>query len=341
MKTLLISRQTIRENLQEIRKNVENSIYVDLSGDAFGMGLTETAKILREDGIRDFAVSDSREAAKLRNSGFTDEKILILRSVVDREELEKLMDLKVIFSVGSPEAGVVLNGIADKRGTVAEVLIKVDTGMGSGFNAAEMDKIFSVYRYMANLAVVGVTTDIGESGGSKKKLKARYDLFEQVLDKISSAGFETGETMLIDPFARTVEAFDTPDTVVIGAAIAGGDGLKNACVISAAIEEVKWMPKGSRVGGKNISGPRKIAVIPVGTFHGLGAGDSGRGRGIRRFLPGADPVVRISGTRARIVGKPSLFSTAVDITNVSCGVGDIVSVETDALSAKGLDRSYS
>ena len=37
----------------------------------------------------------------------------MLRSTVDRAELEQLMDLNVVCSIGSAEAGMALNALAD------------------------------------------------------------------------------------------------------------------------------------------------------------------------------------------------------------------------------------
>ena len=70
----------------------------------------------------------------------------MLRSTTDREELEKLIDLNVVCTVGSAETGMALNGVAEARSTVAEAHIQVDTGMGfGGFLTGEPDKILSVY----------------------------------------------------------------------------------------------------------------------------------------------------------------------------------------------------
>jgi len=338
MKSLTINRQTIRNNLQDLRKKVDGSICADLSGDAFGMGLVETARLLREDGVRTFAVSEAKEAARLRAAGFTEERIIMLSSFTDKAELEALMDLNVVFSVSTSEAGVVLNGLADARSTVVEVQIRLDTGIGRGFQMGDLDKVFSVYRYMSNLAVTGISMDFGEEEKSVKSIHDKYDVFEQIIDSISAAGFETGETMLIDSFGWAAGKIETPDTFVFGAALAGCGELAKVAEITASIEEISWMPKGSRIGGKALSKPKKVAVIAVGSQHGLYV-EKRRGL-IGKLLPAKPAYVKIGGAKAKIIGKPSLFSAAVDVTKLSCGVSDTAQIEVDTLAARGLDRSY-
>ena len=59
-----------------------------------------------------------------------------------------------------------------------------------------------------------------------------------------------------------------------------------------------------------------------------------------KLLPKAAATVKIGGAKAKIIGKPSLFTAAVDVTRLSCGVSDSAQIEVDTLAAKGLDRSY-
>ena len=91
MKALVLEREAIRRNAAVIKEKAgAAAIYAVLTGDAHGAGLLEMAKLLREEGIGRFAVSEPSDAAALRKAGFVDEEILMLRSTTDREELEQL-----------------------------------------------------------------------------------------------------------------------------------------------------------------------------------------------------------------------------------------------------------
>ena len=192
MKNLIIDKQAIRNNLGIIKSRARGiEIIGDLSADAFGLGLVETARILREEGVMTFAVSDPRDAERLRNAGFTEERLMMLRSTADSQEINDLMELGVVCTVGSYEAAVAINGIAEARSTVAEVQIKSDTGLGRyGFLPAETDKIASIYKYMTNLAVVGVFSTYSQSYKSEKITRQEFDLFQETLDKLTEMGLE-------------------------------------------------------------------------------------------------------------------------------------------------------
>ena len=162
MKTLVIEREALRHNIGVIKERAGQAvIYAVLTGDGQGAGLVELARVLREEGIGRFAVSEAAEAAALRKAGFVEEEILMLRPTTDREELEQLLDLNVVCTIGSVDTGLALNAVAEGRSTVAEAHIQIDTGMGfGGFLADEPEKILSVYRNLPNVAVSGLCTQL-------------------------------------------------------------------------------------------------------------------------------------------------------------------------------------
>ena len=104
MKTLVIEREAVKNNIGVIKERAgEAVIYAVLTGDGQGAGLVELARLLREEGIGRCAVSEPAEAAALRRAGFVEEEILMLRPTVDRAELEQLIDLNVVCTVGSAD----------------------------------------------------------------------------------------------------------------------------------------------------------------------------------------------------------------------------------------------
>ena len=63
MKNLVIEKTAVKTNLAAVKARARGAqIWADLTGDAFGLGLITTAKLLREEGVRTFAVSDPRDA---------------------------------------------------------------------------------------------------------------------------------------------------------------------------------------------------------------------------------------------------------------------------------------
>ena len=92
MRKLVMEKAAIKHNLSVIKGKADGAvIYGVLSGDGGGAGIVPLARILRDEGIGRFAVSEVAEVAALRKAGFVDEEILMLRSTTDRSELEELL----------------------------------------------------------------------------------------------------------------------------------------------------------------------------------------------------------------------------------------------------------
>ncbi len=353
MKYLVIDRRVVRNNLKAVKERADGSaIYVDLSANAGGMGLLEIAKLLRDDGIHSYIVSDPKDAAYLRNNGFTEEKLMKLRSTADPDELAELIDLKVICTVGSYDAAVAVNGTAEAKKTVAEVQIVIDTGLGRyGFQPAETDKIAAIYKYMSNLVVVGTFTSYAASWRNRKLTEQQFHTFNEVLDKIAEMGFEPGAAHACDSAALFKYDFGRMDAVRVDTALTGRipgksvGGLGRVGYIEAGIEEVGWFPKGHRVGaeyGVVMKKPTKIAVLSVGYYHGFGVESPTGERGIIEFLKRRNRkrFVRINGQKARVLGDVGMLHTTLDVTNIECAVGESAIMDVDPVNVKGLPILY-
>jgi alanine racemase len=352
VKNLIIDRRVVRNNLRTVKERAGGvEIYADLSANAYGMGLIEIARLLRDEGIRSFAISDPGDADTLRGQGLTDERLMMLRSTADPDELAKLIELGVICTIGSYEAAVALNGIAESRGVVAEAQIKIDTGLGRyGFMPTETEQIASIYKYLSSVAVVGTFTTFSASWKSRKVTFAQLDMFNFVLDKLTDMGFEPGLAHAYDSAALFKYEFDSMDAVRVGDALSGRvpgkaiAGLTKVGYIEAGLEEVGWFPKGHTIGGEHgvkLNKPTKIAVMSVGYYHGFGVELTGGKprfadmiRGVRR------PGVKINGQRARVIGDVGLMHTLADVTNIECTAGDKAIMDVDPVNVKGLARMY-
>jgi alanine racemase len=352
VKNLVIDRRVVRNNLKEVKERAGGvEIYADLSANAYGMGLIEIARLLHGEGIRSFAISDPSDADTLRRQGLTEERLMMLRSTADPDELAKLIELSVICTIGSYEAAVALNGIAESRGVVAEAQIKIDTGLGRyGFMPTETEQIASIYKYLSSVAVVGTFTTFSASWRSKKTTLAQLDTFNSVLDKLSDMGFEPGLAHAYDSAALFKYELDSMDAVRVGDALSGrvpgkaAPGLAKVGYIEAGIEEVGWFPKGHTIGGERgvkLGKPTKIAVMSVGYYHGFGVELTGGRPRIADLLRRTRRLgVKINGQRARVIGDVGLMHTLADVTNIECTAGDVAIMDVDPVNVKGLTRMY-
>ncbi|MDR3207546.1 MAG: alanine racemase [Oscillospiraceae bacterium] len=350
MNLLVIEKQKMRQNLTLCKQRARGAvIYGVLKGDAYGLGLVETARLMRDEGVTRFAVGHPREGALLRREGFAHEEILLLRSTADPEEIETLLEAGLVASVGSRDAAVALSGLAEKRGTVAEAHLKIDTGLGRyGFLPEEFDKIQSVYQYMNGVAVAGVYTHLNAYAGARG-VKGQMERFKALLTRMQSAGLETG--VIHAAGSTALFRYDLPrlDAVRIGRAVSGrlpgkGYGLQPVGFAECPIAELSWLPKGHRTGSSETYRFRRntrVGVLPIGTADGFQVGRLKRlpFLSLRGLFPKRIQV-GIGAERARVLGSVGLEHTVIDCQNVSCAVGDLVRVDLDPVFAGRLPKRY-
>ena len=353
MKNLVIDLRVVRNNLRAIKDRAEGvSVYADLSANAGGMGLLPIAMFLRDEGIRNFAVSDPGDAKFLRQNGFNNERIMMLRSTADPDEISELLSLGVVCTAGSYDAAVAINGIAEAHGITAQIQVKIDTGLGRyGFQPTELDKVAALYKYMSSLKVVGTFTTFSASWRNKKLTLLQLDRFNAVLDRLIDMGLEPGAAHACDSAALFKYDIELMDAVRVDTALSGRipgkniPGLSRVGYIEAGLEEVGWYPKGHNIGAERgfvTKAPTKIAILSVGYFHGFGVDryivekslfDIARYRRRKAYI-------RINGQKARVLGGVGLLHTMVDVTNVDCTVGDIAVLDVDPVNVKGLPIVY-
>ena len=353
MKNLVIDLRVVRNNLRAIKDRAEGvHVFADLSANAGGMGLLQIAQFLRDEGVRNIAVSDPSDAKVLRQNGFANERIMMLRSTADPNEISALLTQGVTCTAGSYDAAVAINGIAESQRITAQIQVKIDTGLGRyGFKPTELDKVAAIYKYMSSLTVVGTFTTFSASWRSKKLTMLQLARFNDVLDKLIDMGLEPGVAHACDSAALFKYDIELMDAVRVDTALSGRipgkavQGLSRVGYIEAGLEEVGWYPKGHSIGAERgfvTKAPTKIAILSVGYYHGFGVDRYIVERSIFDILRyrRSKAYVRINGQRARVLGSVGLLHTMVDVTDIDCTVGDIAVLDVDPANVKGLPIVY-
>ena len=354
MRKLVIEKSAVKNNLAVIKERAAGAaVYGVLTGDGGGAGIVRLARLLRDEGIGRFAVSEIAEAEALRKGGFEDEEILMLRSTTDREELERLVDLNVVCTVSSVDTGLALNALAENRSTVVEAHIQVDTGMGfGGFLVSEPEKILLAYRSLPNVALSGIYTQLHAARPNDPEAKQQLEQFHQVLDTIRTAGFETGTVHAAGSFALLHDQESRLDGVRAGSAILGrcrrtrDDGLKTVGYGEVPLAEVRWLPKGHTIGADKpvvLKKPTRVAVLPVGYQNGFGVSwprETGFWAMVRRWRKSKALTVRLGDQRAKVLGGIGATETVLNVTNLKCSAGDLATFDMDPLFAKGFVTEY-
>lgn len=361
MKAYVVEREALIQNIQAIRAHAgEVPIWAVLKSNGYGIGIVPFSRILWENGIDRFAVTELKEAETLREN-YPDAPILMMRSTADPAEINELLDLRVILTVGCYETAVAINGIAAERATIAEVHLAVDTGMGRcGFLPDDTDKIISVYEYMKNLKIGGLYTHFHSSFSNEKATKQQFEQFTAVLEKLRAAGCETGMTHCCNSHAFVRHPEMHLDAVRIGSAFLGRLSFKNKLglqkigFVECTVDELRWIPKGQTVGysaGFKAKRPTRTALIGVGYYNGFAMNrenDIFRFRDsflailhhVKNIFVPRRIIVSVNGHKCRTLGHVGLVHAVIDVTDVDCAVGDKVIIQVNPLTVKGLRIHY-
>ena len=134
MKALVVERKNLKHNLKIIKEIINKDekktrIIAVIKGNGYGLGLVEYAQFLIDNGIDFLAVATTEEAIILRENGITKDILMMSSTTVERD-IELLIQNKIILTVGSKEAGDVIEKIAKKLDKKIKVHLKIDTGFG-------------------------------------------------------------------------------------------------------------------------------------------------------------------------------------------------------------------
>lgn len=356
MTTYVVSRAILESNIRQLKTQAGDvPIWAVIKGDGYGLGVLPLAEVLSEEGIMRFCVTDIREAEILRDNSFTEEKILMLRSVSDRREINRLLDLKVILTVGSEETARLVDQIAAERADVAEVHLKIDTGMGRyGFLPEETDRVIALYGACRHLAISGVYTHFNCAFNNETLTRQQFASFMGVVAAIRAAGQETGCVHCCNSAAFLKYPEMHLDGVRLGSALLGRMPFRTklhpvGCA-QTQIDELRTLPKGHTTGYSALWRAKKdtpIAIVPIGWYHGFRVScepELGRKRdclraalsALKQLLRRRKATVEIGGKQCPVVGAVGMLHCAVDVSGLDCRRGDPVTVQINPLHVKGM-----
>ncbi len=334
-------------------------VWAVLKGDGYGLGLARMACILYSEGIDRFCVAEREEARMLGNAGLGNCKILMLQPTQDPETLRQLLRQNVIYTVSNAADAAAINEIAKKENKIAQVHVKIDTGMGRfGFQPSDREDILSVYR-MDHLHVSGMYTHFACST-SKKKTWRQYEAFRAVIRFVADSGYDPGECHCCSSEAFLHWPELQMDGVRIGSAWLGRKpqeqrmGFQKVGYCESRIEQLHNIAKGKTSGYGGAWKAKKdttLALVPVGWYHGFGVEynrdvfrfrDALRGciGWVKAFLTRKRLWVLVNGKQCPVCGHVGMMCTAVDVTEITCAVGDSVMLDISPLLKKDLTVEY-
>jgi alanine racemase len=294
-----------------------------VKANAYGHGAVECARRLDAEGANWFGVALPEEGIELRNAGIA-KPILCLAGFWQGQASALLQQrlVPVVYRLDMIEA---FDRAARERGTVADVHVKVDTGMGRlGVRFDEVSELADALKKFKNIRVDGFMTHFAaaDEPSCGPLTQDQIRRFETALAALRAHGFGPSYTHL----ANSAAIFGPPATFGNGGGnmvrpggvlyglwrdiLAPADrdvNLRPVMSLHSRITLLKWVPPGETVGyGCTFEASRKtlVATIPIGYDDGYMRALSNRGHAI------------IRGVYATVIGRISMDLTLIDVTNV-------------------------
>lgn len=371
MSTLVIEKEDLRHNIEQIKKFANKSgkddngnpvkIIAVVKGNGYGLGIVEYTKFLIDNGISFFAVATIEEAIQLRKAGIK-EDILMLSSTAIKEDVETLVKNNIIITIGSKDDAEVADQIGEEQNKKIRAHLKIDTGFGRyGFIYSNRDEMVEALKNRKNIKIEGTFSHFSISFFDDKYTKVQFQRFIDVIEVLKMNEIETGMLHVCNSSAFLKFPNMHLNAVRIGSAFLGRlsfqntIGLRKIAHLEAKVAEIKVLPKGFNIGYSNTyTTPKemKVAIIPCGYIDGINVkNDKDMFRmvdklrylinSIKDFLKKQAMYVKIKGTNCKILGRIGTYHVVCDIDQKDIKVGDtaMFSVNTKFVDSR-LRREY-
>lgn len=303
-----------------------------VKANGYGHGMLVAARAALAGGADQLMVVSIEEALSLRAGGL-DVPILIVYPLEPAAvEAAHAADLEVSVSGVESARGLIAAWAAGRGradGPALRVHIEVDSGMGrGGVPPADLPGVVASVDGAGSMEIVGIWSHLAD-GADTERSREQVRVYEGALAAVAA----TGRALPARHVAATQGLFvgtgppyelvriglgfygelglDVPPSPAFGSLAAE---LRPAMTVGARPARLEWMPAGSPIGYGSewvAQRPSRIATLPIGYADGW----------TRAYWPGASALVR--GRRAPLIGRVSMDSVCVDVTDVPADGGDL------------------
>jgi len=316
-----IDLNALAANFHVVRDHVGPNIGVMavVKANAYGHGAVECARRLEAEGADWFGVALPEEGIELRNAGIA-KPILCLAGFWEGQASACLQQqlVPVVYRLDMIEA---FDRAARERGVVADVHVKVDTGMGRlGVRFDEVSEFAAALKKSQNIRVDGLMTHFAaaDEPSCGPLTQDQIQRFDTALATFRANGFEPTYKHLANSAGIFSQPLAWGNLVRPGGVLYGlwrdilapadrDVKLRPVMSLHSRITLLKWVPPGETVGyGCTFQASSKtlVATIPLGYDDGYLRALSNRGHAI------------IRGTYATVIGRISMDLTLIDVTGV-------------------------
>jgi len=321
-------------NLKSIKEITADKpkIMAIVKADAYGHGVFQVSKTLLENGADALGVAMLDEAKQLRRYGI-DVPILVLGNT-NRELCDELVDYDIMPTVFSCDMAQAMSEAAIKKGKVAKIHIKLDTGMSRiGFlcdDKSYPDTILQIKKISAlpNVEIDGIFTHLSCADEEEKEYTLmQFERFMRVCDALKKDGVHIGKRHVCNSAATVLYPEMHLDMVRPGVILYGLHPssltedkieLKSAMSLKARVSLVKKVEEKIGVSyGKEyvVDKPTTLATVPIGYADGYS-----------RLLANKASML-YDGKKLPVIGRICMDQCMIDATNAdNIKVDDVVTI---------------
>ena len=316
-----IDLNNLAANFNEVKERVSSvaKVMAVVKANAYGHGAVQCARRLVKEGVEWFGVAIPEEGVELRASGIG-QPILVLGGFWERQASVCIQQrlTPVIYRLDMLAA---LDQAAKDAGVVADVHVKLDTGMGRlGIRVDQLSEFIVGAKQFQNVRVDGLMTHFAAADdmACQPLTTGQITRFHDGVAMFRDQGFQPTHLHLANSAGIYGYKESWGNMVRPGGVLYGlwrdvlpmsisDAGLRQVMSLHTRISLLKWVPAGETIGyGCTFEASRKtlIATLPIGYHDGYMRGLSNR----------ANVIIR--GVYAPVVGRVSMDLTLADVTNV-------------------------
>lgn len=327
-------------NIKSIKAKVgaDKDLIGVIKADAYGHGSVMCANVLRENGVKTFAIATLQEAVTLREAGAKED--IIMLGLTPDMYADTIVEYDITPVVCDATNAKAISDAAAKAGKTVSGLIAVDTGMGRiGYLADEIETaIFDIKKIamLPNFKIKGIFSHMSTADAYDKTYSHQQ---EEKYNKFYEALVQAGIDIPMRTLANSASIMELPtihfDAVRPGIILYGCYpsnevdknqlSIKPVMSVKANIVHLKDVPENFSVGygRKYISTkPAKIATIALGYADGYPRPYSAQAK------------VIVNGVVCPIAGNICMDQCMIDVSEVpDVKVGDeVIVMGTDGVN---------
>jgi alanine racemase len=321
----LIDSGAITENVVRfVSRMAPSAVMAVVKADGYGHGGVTAAKAALAGGAEWIGVVHVAEALKLRVAGVTAPVLVLMALPTD--DHAAAIEAGVDLAAGSVQVLELIAAAARRKGALARVHLKADTGMNrggatpdewAGLVTAAIDEPFT--------AVAGLWSHFASADApGDESIGAQLAVFEQACELAWKLGVDQG---VLRHIANTAAGITLPrsrlDLVRVGGGVYGlstlpggaPDWLRPAMTVRARLAQVKRVPAGSGVSYNHryiTDRETTLGLVPLGYADGIPRSATGQ------------PLVWARGRRWQIAGTVCMDQFVVDFGDEPVRTGEEV-----------------